>query len=84
MPTIRKIGRYRVFLYSNEGELHRPAKIFVSSDSSEAEFFVSSDENPRFVLKRSHGFETEELSDIYQTLSPIAKELRSDWFNGFT
>ena len=83
MPMNRHIDGYSIFFYSNEGELSEPPNIYVGKHSSEAEFIISSSENPTLALRRSFGFSSQELNEIHSLLTPLLTQIRSDWSHVF-
>lgn len=79
MPEIGEIDGFRVFFYSNEGAVEGLPRVFVSKNAGEAEFLISQDEAPIILLKRSHGFDGEELEQVRAQITSMAEELRNAW-----
>lgn len=59
MPTVLRIGRFRFFFYSNEGQ--EPPHIHVQAGSDEAKFWLDP-----ISLATNHGFHGRELSEVRQ------------------
>ena len=57
MPTILRVGRFRFFFYSNEGQ--EPPHIHVKASSDQAKFWLDP-----IALAANHGFNARELSEI--------------------
>ena len=57
MPTVLRVGRYRFFFFSNEGQ--EPAHIHVKSGGDEAKFWLEP-----VVLEANYGFNARELNEI--------------------
>ncbi len=76
MPTILRIGRYRFFFYSNEGE--EPPHIHVQAGSDEAKFWLQP-----VSLAASHGFSARELNQIEQLVQEHQQEFVEAWDDYF-
>ena len=77
MPTVLRIGRYRFFFYSNEGQ--EPPHIHVESGEDLAKFWL----DPA-SLSANHGFNGRELTEIGQLIEDHQTELAeagNDYFN---
>ena len=57
MPTVLRIGRYRFYFYSNEGQ--EPPHIHVKAGSDQAKFWLES-----VTLAANYGFRGHELNEI--------------------
>ena len=79
MPEIGEINDVRIFFYSNEGALEGLPRVFATKGDAEAEFLISQDAPPITVLKRSHGFEGEELRPIQDHIKTMAEEIAHAW-----
>jgi hypothetical protein len=75
MPTVLRIGRYRFFFYSNEGE--EPPHIHVQAAEDEAKFWL----NP-VSLAANHGFRGRALNEIEQLIRDNETQLIEAW-NGY-
>jgi hypothetical protein len=72
MPTILRVGRYRFFFYSNEGQ--EPPHIHVEADDDEAKFWLRP-----MGLAASHGFRARELNEIEQLVIEHAQIFLERW-----
>ena len=79
MPEIGNIDGVRILFYSNEGSLEGLPRVFATKGDAEAEFLISQDTPPITLLKRSHGFEGEELRAIQGHISTMAEEVVHAW-----
>ena len=79
MPEIGEINGVRIFFYSNEGVLEGLPRVFATKDGAEAEFLISQDVPPITLLKRSQGFEGEELRPIQDHIKTMAEEIAHAW-----
>ncbi len=77
MPTILRIGPYRFFFYSDEGQ--EPRHIHVERDDAMAKFWL----NP-VRLARSAGFGSAQLNRIQEHVEENADDLRRKWDEYFT
>jgi hypothetical protein len=57
MPTVMRVGRYRFFFYSNEG--NEPRHIHVDAGDQNAKFWLGP-----VTLATNHGFRARELNEI--------------------
>jgi hypothetical protein len=57
MPTVLRVGRYRFFFYSNEGQ--EPPHIHVEAAENGAKFWLAP-----ISLASNHGFRGRDLSEI--------------------
>ena len=72
MPTVLRVGRYRLFFFSNEGL--EPAHIHVKAGGDEAKFWL----NPP-SLAANYGFNVRELNDILRIVEDHRDELVEAW-----
>ena len=72
MPTVLRIGPYRFFFYSNEG--NEPAHIHVRSGDGEAKFWLDPID---YVW--STGYNPRQLNQIEQHIQDHQAELLSAW-----
>jgi len=72
MPTVLRIGRYRFFFYSNEGE--EPPHIHIQSGDSEAKFWLQP-----IRLAANHGFRARDLNEIEQLVTEHEAEFLEVW-----
>jgi hypothetical protein len=76
MPTVLKVGRFRFFFFSNEG--NEPIHIHVESDGQYAKFWLEP-----IQLARSIGYNASELNEIRKLIlekSDLFKEKWHDYF----
>lgn len=77
MPTILRIGPYRLFFYSSDrGE---PVHIHVQRDRAVAKFWVLP-----VALESSHGFGRSELREIERMVENNRDEIVRGWNEFFT
>ena len=76
MPTVLRIGRYRFFFYSNEG--NEPPHIHIEAGADEAKFRLSP-----IGLAANHGFRARELNEIEQLVIEHEQELAEAWNDYF-
>ena len=72
MPAILRIGRYRFFFYSNEGE--EPPHIHVQSGDYTAKFWLDP-----VIASKSHGFRLRELNDIEMLVMEHERDFLEAW-----
>ena len=77
MPTVLRVGRYRFFFFSNEGQ--EPAHIHVKAGGDEAKFWL----NP-IELASNYGFSARELNDIERIIKENQEVLREAWNEHFS
>jgi len=76
MPTILKIGPYRIYFYSHE--LNEPPHVHIDRESQSAKFWL----NP-VALARNFGFDPKELRKIERILTEHQKDLLEAWYDYF-
>lgn len=72
MPTVLRLGSYRFFFFSNEG--NEPPHIHVERDDDVAKFWLDP-----VRLERSGGFRRNELSQIYRLVTEHQTHLLDSW-----
>ena len=72
MPTVLRVGRYRFFFYSNEGQ--EPAHIHIKSGGDECKFWLDPIE-----LEVNYGFARSELSEIEEAIADNRDLLLEAW-----
>jgi hypothetical protein len=72
MPTVLRIGRYRFFFYSNEG--NEPPHVHVEAGDDEAKFWLRP-----VAAASNHGFRARELNDIEAYVREHEAELLEAW-----
>lgn len=73
MTTFKRIGRYRLHVYSNEG-LFEPPHVHVEAAEDEAKFWLDPVE-----LAESYGFNSRELNDLLKLVKEHRQELIEKW-----
>ncbi len=76
MPTVLRIGRYRFFFFSNEG--NEPAHVHVESGDQYAKFWVDP-----VKLAKSVGYNAKELNEIGKLVGKHEKLIREKWDEHF-
>ena len=77
MPTILRVGPYRFFFYSGDGD--EPPHVHVERDSSVAKFWLTP-----VRLQNSGGFRRQELRDIQRLVNEHQTELLESWHEYFS
>jgi hypothetical protein len=72
MPTVLRVGRYRFFFYSNEG--NEPPHIHVKAGSDQAKFWLEP-----INLALNYGFRAHELNEIERIIQDHHEELLEAW-----
>lgn len=78
MPTVLRVGPYRLFFYTGDGE--EPPHVHVERDNSEAKIWLEP-----VRLERSGGFSANELRRIEKIVIDYHEQLVDSWndfFNG--
>jgi hypothetical protein len=76
MPTVLRIGRFRFFFFSNEGQ--EPPHIHVQAAGDQAKFWL----NP-ILLAANYGFAARELNEIERIIADHQTELLEAWNDYF-
>ena len=76
MPTVLRVGRYRLFFFSNEG-LELP-HIHVKAGADEAKFWLDP-----VQLVANYGFNGRELKQIERLVEGHREELTEAWHEHF-
>jgi hypothetical protein len=76
MPTVLRIGRFRFFFYSNEGQ--EPAHIHIKAGDDEAKFWIDP-----VSLAANHGFNGRELNEIERLVGLHRAEFLEAWNEHF-
>ena len=77
MPTVLRIGPYRFFFYSNEG--NEPPHIHVEAGDHQAKFWL----NP-VTLASNYGFRARELNEIEALVRDHEQQFREAWDEYFS
>jgi hypothetical protein len=72
MPTVLRVGRYRFFFFSNEGQ--ELPHIHVEAGSDQAKFWLDP-----IDLASNYGFRAHELNEIEQIIEQHQDELMEAW-----
>jgi len=76
MPTILRVGRYRFFFFSNEGQ--EPPHIHVKASEDEAKFWLDT-----VLLAANYGFNGRELTEIRRIVEEHRGQLMEAWNEHF-
>ncbi|HHJ20386.1 MAG TPA: DUF4160 domain-containing protein [Gammaproteobacteria bacterium] len=76
MPTIMRIGPYRLFFYA--GDRDEPPHVHVERDDKVAKFWLDP-----VRLQRSGGFNRSEISRIHRMVEENSTALKEDWNDYF-
>ncbi|HTU90831.1 MAG TPA: DUF4160 domain-containing protein [Gemmataceae bacterium] len=77
MPTVLRVGRFRFFFFSNEGQ--EPAHIHVKAGEDEAKFWL----NP-VQFAANYGFNGRELKQIERIIEEHRGKLLEVWNEYFS
>ena len=77
MPTVLRVGRYRLHFFSNEGQ--EPPHIHVKAGDDQAKFWLYPIE-----LALNYGFRARELSKIERIIEEHQTELMEAWNERFS
>jgi hypothetical protein len=72
MPTVLRVGRFRFFFFSNEGQ--EPPHIHVKAGEDEAKYWLDPIE-----LAANHGFNGRELNEIERLVDENRPGLLEAW-----
>jgi hypothetical protein len=75
MPTVLRVGRYRFFFFSNEGQ--ESPHIHVAAGGDQAKFWLDP-----IDLASNYGFRAHELNEIEQIIEQHQNALMEAW-NGY-
>lgn len=76
MPTVLRVGRYRLSFFSNEG--NEPAHIHAKAAGNEAKFWLDP-----IALAANHGFKAHELNEIERVVREHWAALMEAWNEHF-
>jgi len=77
MPTILRVGRYRFYFFSNEGQ--EPVHIHVKAGSDQAKFWLDT-----VVLAANYGFRGHDLNEIETIIKQHQNKLTEAWYEHFS
>ena len=72
MPTVLRVGRYRFFFYSNEGD--EPPHVHVQAGGDDAKFWLDP-----MGLAANYGFSSRELNEIERLVRAHQAILMEAW-----
>ena len=72
MPTVLRVGRFRFFFFSNEGQ--EPPHIHVKADSDEAKYWLDP-----VQLAANYGFNVRELTEVERLVEEHRDQLLEAW-----
>lgn len=76
MPTVFRVGPYRFFFFSNEG--NEPVHVHVEASDSHAKFWLDP-----IRLARSSGFGNHEIAEIRRIIETRVDEIKDRWNEHF-
>ena len=76
MPTVLRIGKYRFFFFSNEG--NEPMHIHVESGDAYAKFWIEP-----IQLAKSIGYSVKELNEIKKIIIEHKDLFEEKWYEYF-
>lgn len=76
MPTVLRVGRYRLVFFSNEGI--EPPHIHIKADRNEAKFWLEP-----VTLAANYGFRAHELNEIESIVRENQIPLLEAWYEHF-
>ena len=76
MPTVLRVGPYRVYFYSHEP--NEPPHVHVDRDDQSVKFWIRP-----VTLARNLGFRAKELRKIERILTEHEQELLEAWYDYF-
>lgn len=79
MPNLFRIGAFRVFFYSAEGDPREPVHVHARSGRREVKLWV----DPTVRLASNNGVTKAELKRIEQVVNDRADEIRRAWNDHF-
>ena len=77
MPTVLRVGRFRFYFFSNEGQ--EPPHIHIKAAEDQAKFWLDP-----IVLATNYGFAARELNEIEQIIADHQTELLEAWNDYFS
>lgn len=77
MPTVLRVGRFRFYFFSNEGQ--EPAHIHVKAAENQAKFWLKP-----IALAANYGFSARELNEIERIILENQTELLEAWNDYFS
>ena len=72
MPVVLRVGRYRFFLFSNEGK--EPAHIHVRASGDETKFWLDP-----VQIAANYGFNSAEINEIERLVNEHREDLLEAW-----
>ena len=76
MPTVLRVGRFRLYFFSNEGQ--EPPHIHIQAAADQAKFWLDP-----ISLATNHGFAARELNEIERIIREHHHELLEAWHDYF-
>ncbi len=72
MPTVLRVGRFRFYFFSNEGQ--EPPHIHVKAGEDQAKFWLEP-----VIFAANYGFAARELNEIVRIIAEHQTELVGAW-----
>ena len=79
MPTVLRIGAFRFFFFSNEGNPRAPLHVHVRSGGSEAKFWLE----PQARVATSYGFDAATLRELAAVAQTNSEQITKAWHEYF-
>lgn len=76
MPTVLRVGRFRFYFFSNEGQ--ELPHVHVKAAEDQAKFWIDP-----IALAVNHGFAARELNEIGRIIAEHQTELLEVWYDYF-
>lgn len=79
MPVVLRIGSFRFFFYSNEGEPREPVHVHVRQGGAVAKFWL----HPEVKVAGSHGFDARTLRELAKLVEANKALIERAWDEHF-
>jgi hypothetical protein len=79
MPTVLRVGGYRLFFYSNEGSPREPPHIHVGAAGGEAKFWL----RPEVRVAYNDGFDGKTLRELLRLVGVNRERIEGAWRDFF-
>ena len=79
MPVVFRVGGFRFFFYSNEGDPREPLHVHVLRDEKEAKFWLY----PVPSVAYNRGFSARVLADLLEIVEDRQGEIERAWHDHF-
>jgi hypothetical protein len=79
MPTLFRVGSFRFFFYSNEGQPREPPHVHIDRDDSEAKLWL----RPDVSVAYKDGFNARELNQSVRLVEVNRERIETTWNDFF-